>query len=76
MKRDQIIHRALLLAASLASALTPARAEELTGPSSSQSPYLVGTQPYVDAVSVLTVGDAVNYKAEAEFWTTEKPGEV
>jgi len=43
---------------------TAAGATQLTGPSSSQSPYLVGTTPQVDVVSILTVGDAVNYKAD------------
>jgi hypothetical protein len=39
-------------------------ANNITGPSSSQSPYVVRSQPGVDTVSLLTVGDAVNYKAD------------
>ncbi|HEU5070896.1 MAG TPA: alkaline phosphatase PhoX [Verrucomicrobiae bacterium] len=39
-------------------------ANSITGPSSSQSPYVIGSQPGVVTVSVLTVGDAVNYKAD------------
>ena len=35
---------------------------EVTSPSSSQSPYIVGSQPGVATISILTVGDAVNYK--------------
>ena len=35
-----------------------------TGPSSSQSPYLVPTQPGVGVVSILTVGDSVNAKPD------------
>jgi hypothetical protein len=39
-------------------------ANSLTGPSSSQSPYVVRSQPGVVTVSLLTVGDAVNFKAD------------
>lgn len=39
-------------------------ANNITGPSSSQSPYVVRSQPGVVSVSLLTVGDAVNYKAD------------
>jgi Ca2+-binding RTX toxin-like protein len=35
-----------------------------TGPSSSQSPYLVGTEPNVRFTSILTVGDSVNLKPD------------
>jgi len=64
MKLDQMIRNALLLAAPVAGAAGVVAGEALTGPSSSQSPYLLGTQPSVDVVSVLTVGDAVNYQAD------------
>src|SRR5262245_66269289 len=47
-------------AASIATALAPS----ITGPSSSQSPYLVRTESGVVTVSILTVGDAVNFKAD------------
>lgn len=47
----------------LTAALT-ASSQNLTGPSSSQSPYVVGVPPGVVSVSILTVGDAVNYKAD------------
>jgi hypothetical protein len=53
----------LLLAASLGG-MTSAIAQNITGPSSSQSPYLLGTQPGVVTKSILTVGDAVNFKAD------------
>jgi hypothetical protein len=36
----------------------------INGPSSSESPYLVRTQPGVVTKSILTVGDAVNYKGD------------
>jgi hypothetical protein len=49
----------------LAAALpVSAVANNITGPSSSQSPYVVRSQPGVVTVSLLTVGDAVNYKAD------------
>jgi hypothetical protein len=49
----------------LAAALpVSALANNITGPSSSQSPYVVRSQPGVVTVSLLTVGDAVNYKAD------------
>src|SRR5882762_5031252 len=37
---------------------------DFTGPSSSQSPYLLPTIPWSATVSLLTVGDSVNYKAD------------
>ena len=52
---------ALFVAAALASA---AQAEVRTGPSSSQSPYLVPVQPGVATISILTVGDSVNAKPD------------
>jgi len=52
---------AIFIAAALASA---AHAETDTGPSSSQSPYLVPTQPGVGVVSILTVGDTVNARPD------------
>ena len=41
-----------------------ALAYSITGPSSSQSPYIVRSQPGVVTKSVLTVGDSVNFKAD------------
>jgi Bacterial protein of unknown function (DUF839) len=35
-----------------------------TGPSSSQSPYMLGKQPGVETESILTVGDSVNNKPD------------
>lgn len=52
------------LAALLVGGLTTASANDITGPSSSQSPYLLRAQPGVVTVSVLTVGDTVNTKAD------------
>jgi hypothetical protein len=39
-------------------------ANDVTGPSSSQSPYLLRAQPGVVTVSLLTVGDSVNLKPD------------
>lgn len=50
-------HRALLLGAVLLQTASVSSAE--TGPSSSQTPYLVPTSPGVEFVSILTVGDGV-----------------
>jgi hypothetical protein len=36
----------------------------ITGPSSSQSPYVVPARPWVVTKSLLTVGDSVNFKAD------------
>jgi hypothetical protein len=44
--------------------ITAAMANNITGPSSSESPYLLRSQPGVVTVSLLTTGDAVNYKAD------------
>jgi len=41
-----------------------ALAYSITGPSSSQSPYIVRSQPGVVTKSILTVGDSVNFKAD------------
>ena len=59
MTLDKVLHLALL-AALPATAL----ANSITGPSSSQSPYVVRSQPGVVTVSLLSVGDAVNYKPD------------
>ena len=54
---------ASLAAAAAAGAAAPAAGTE-TGPSSSQSPYLVRTAPGVVTKSILTVGDSVNPKPD------------
>jgi hypothetical protein len=57
-----IVRRAPLVAVAVAAAgvtAVAALAATGTGPSSSQTPYLVATQPGVKTTSVLTVGDAV-----------------
>jgi hypothetical protein len=48
----------------LAGSIVSALAQSITGPSSSQTPYLVRAESGVVTVSILTVGDAVNYKAD------------
>ncbi len=63
MKMNNII-RMTLLAAVSAGSVSAALADAITGPSSSQSPYLLRLQPGVVTMSVLTVGDAVNFKSD------------
>ncbi len=41
-----------------------ALANSITGPSSSQSPYIVGSQPGVVTKAILTVGDSANLKPD------------
>jgi len=55
--------RSLLLAVPLGG-MTTVMANSIKGPSSSEEPYLIRAQPGVVTVSLLTVGDAVNYKAD------------
>ncbi len=57
-------YRLAVLIGLSASSIVTALAQHITGPSSSESPYLVRTEPGVVTVSILTVGDAVNYKAD------------
>ena len=45
-------------------AITPTFGNSINGPSSSESPYLVRAQQGIVTKSILTVGDAVNYKAD------------
>jgi hypothetical protein len=56
--------RMAVLAGVSVGSIVSALAQNITGPSSSQSPYVVSAQPGVVTVSILTVGDAVNYKAD------------
>jgi hypothetical protein len=62
-KRKLLLQRALGVAVAF-SGITVAVAGSITGPSSSESPYLVGAKPGVVTVSLLTVGDAVNLKPD------------
>jgi hypothetical protein len=52
----------LAATAALTSAASTASAVDITGPSSSQSPYVISTAPGVVIKSILTVGDSVNTK--------------
>lgn len=54
----------LLVIAIALSTVGTALAYSITGPSSSQSPYIVRSQPGVVTKSILTVGDSVNFKAD------------
>jgi hypothetical protein len=57
--------RAAAAAAAVAAvAAVPAFGNAVTGPDSSQSPYLVRSQPGVVTKSILTVGDSVNLKPD------------
>jgi hypothetical protein len=56
--------RQLLVVAGLSGGITGVLANDITGPSSSQSPYLLRTQPGVVTKSILTVGDSVNLKPD------------
>jgi hypothetical protein len=58
------IARIALPAALLPLCVSAAVAQALTGPSSSQSPYLVPSQPGVVIKSIMTVGDSVNLKSD------------
>src|SRR4029453_5362890 len=54
----------VLVFADLSCAIRSLVANYITGPSSSQSPYLLRTRPGVVTVSLLTVGDSVNLKPD------------
>ena len=58
-----IIGRTLIAAASIVS-ITTAFGNAITGPSSSESPYLLRARPGVVTFSVFTVGDTVNFKPD------------
>ena len=56
--------RAGWLAAIPAGAMVTAMANDIQGPSSSATPYLLGSKPGAVTVSILTVGDSVNLKPD------------
>jgi hypothetical protein len=56
--------RNVLVVAALSCGTDAVLANNITGPSSSQSPYLLRAQPGVVTVSVLSVGDSVNSKPD------------
>ena len=58
------INSILLVAAFALSSLGTVLANSIQGPSSSQSPYIVGSQPAVVTKAILTVGDSVNLKPD------------
>jgi Bacterial protein of unknown function (DUF839) len=58
-----IIGRTLIAAASIVG-ITTAFGNAITGPSSSDSPYLLSATPGVVTFSVFTVGDTVNFKPD------------
>jgi hypothetical protein len=58
------LFRNILLVAALSCGASGVLANDITGPSSSQSPYLLRAQQGVVTVSLLTVGDSVNLKPD------------
>src|ERR1044071_2041938 len=58
------IYSILLVLALTLTAVGTVLANSITGPSSSQSPYLVRSQPGVVTKAILTVGDSVNLKPD------------
>jgi hypothetical protein len=58
------ISRLVVLIALLTTSVVSVFADTITGPSSSQSPYVIGLEPGVVIRSILTVGDAVNDKPD------------
>lgn len=63
MRRTRVLALGGLLAGATATVAVAAAGAE-TGPSSSQSPYLLGSQPGIVTKSILTVGDSVNNKPD------------
>jgi hypothetical protein len=63
MRRMRVLALGGLLAGATATVAVAAAGAE-TGPSSSQSPYLLGSQPGIVTKSILTVGDSVNSKPD------------
>ncbi|RPJ27894.1 MAG: DUF839 domain-containing protein [Chloroflexi bacterium] len=59
----KIVFSVLMVAVIALSTVAPVLAKD-TGPSSSQSPYLVPSQPDVSFKAILTVGDSVNLKPD------------
>jgi len=65
MNIQNIIRMALLAALPAGAVSTAMAGTDITGPTSSQSPYVLPAKmPGVITVSLLTVGDAVNFKAD------------
>src|SRR5437762_2095452 len=60
----KLIRRSLMVVVALAIGGSIASANTITGPSSSQSPYIVRSQPGVVTKAILTVGDSVNAKPD------------
>jgi hypothetical protein len=64
MQRKDSLRRVVTSLACLGSIAVSPLANSITGPSSSGSPYIVRAQPGVVTVSLLTAGDAVNFKED------------
>src|SRR5262245_25349078 len=61
---NHTLSRMTVLLGVCAGSIATTWAQSITGPNSSQSPYLVRAEAGVVTVSILTVGDAVNYKPD------------
>src|ERR671919_1766405 len=64
LKNTTNLVRHLLVVAALSGGITGVLANDITGPSSSESPYLLRARSGVVTVSLLTVGDSVNLKPD------------
>jgi len=64
MKLNHSIRRTAIAVSSIAGVSVALAGGSITGGSSSESPYLVGAKPGVVTLSVLTTGDAVNFKPD------------
>ena len=64
MTRKKTVSRILATIVSTTGVSAALAGGSITGPSSSESPYLIGAKPGVVTMSVLTVGDSVNLKPD------------
>jgi len=64
MTLNNSIRRMLIAVSSVTGIAAALAGAAITGERSSESPYLVGTKPGAVTMSMLTVGDAVNFKSD------------
>ena len=62
--RSKALFSLLLVGVMLVSVVGSVLANSITGPNSSQSPYIVRSQPGVVTKAIFTVGDSANFKAD------------
>jgi hypothetical protein len=63
-QRSKTFYSVLLALSLILATVGVALANAITGPSSSQSPYIIRSQPGVVTKAIFTVGDSANYKAD------------